>query len=394
VYKDNTLYLEGAGINDPVFYSFTDDGTYKVEVTILDNSGYNTIVSPVYTIDKEKPIITVSKENIVIEKGNDISNLLKVKVTDNQDTNVAGHVKSNYSTVNLNTLGKKQISYTVSDAAGNVATKTVYIEVVKHPVNYLMYTEFSILLCLLVAVAIMFKYIRFIKIQKRFERFSVSSVKENELSILDSLSLKVNKYIKIMSKVFNKSDILRKYARRHDKYTMIYDEELSSMDLISMKVIFSLLFVVICTILLALKFKIFYLYELIIPFFVGIILVDIYYFIKYKIYRNKIENDLLQAVIIMNNGFKSGNSISQAINLVATQLNGPISREFKKIYIELSYGLDLNTVFKRFADRVDLEEASYLTTSLTILNKTGGNIIKIFSAIEKSLFNKKKLRQE
>lgn len=35
-----------------------------------------------------------------------------------------------------------------------------------------------------------------------------------------------------------------------------------------------------------------------------------------------------------------------------------------------------------------------MTASLTILNKTGGNITKVFDAIEKTLFNKKKLRLE
>ena len=62
--------------------------------------------------------------------------------------------------------------------------------------------------------------------------------------------------------------------------------------------------------------------------------------------------------------------------------------------LELSYGLGIDVVFKRFADRVNLEEVNYLTASLTILNKTGGNIIAVFESIEKSLFNKKKLRLE
>ena len=37
---------------------------------------------------------------------------------------------------------------------------------------------------------------------------------------------------------------------------------------------------------------------------------------------------------------------------------------------------------------------NYITSSLSILNKTGGNIIKVFSSIEKMLFNKRKLKQE
>ena len=95
-------------------------------------------------------------------------------------------------------------------------------------------------------------------------------------------------------------------------------------------------------------------------------------------YRNRLENDLLQAIIIMNNAFKSGRSISQAIELVTKELKGPIAEEFKKMSLELSFGLSIDVVFKRFGERVKIDEINYLTSSLSILNKTGGNIIKVF----------------
>ena len=84
----------------------------------------------------------------------------------------------------------------------------------------------------------------------------------------------------------------------------------------------------------------------------------------------------------------------QAIEIVAKELKGPISQEFKKMHLEISYGLSLDVVFERFSKRVESEEVSYITSSLSILNKTGGNIIKVFSSIEKMLFNKRKLKQE
>ena len=80
----------------------------------------------------------------------------------------------------------------------------------------------------------------------------------------------------------------------------------------------------------------------------------------------------------------------QAIEIVAKELKGPISQEFKKMHLEISYGLSLDVVFERFSKRIESEEVSYITSSLSILNKTGGNIIKVFSSIEKMLFNKRK----
>ena len=60
----------------------------------------------------------------------------------------------------------------------------------------------------------------------------------------------------------------------------------------------------------------------------------------------------------------------------------------------MTYGLSLETVFQRFYNRVQLEDAMYITNSLTLLNKTGGNIVKVFNTIEKNFFEKKKLKTE
>ena len=60
----------------------------------------------------------------------------------------------------------------------------------------------------------------------------------------------------------------------------------------------------------------------------------------------------------------------------------------------MTYGLSIEVVFDRFYNRVKLDDAKYITSSLTLLNKTGGNIVKVFGTIERSFFDKKKLKQE
>ena len=60
------------------------------------------------------------------------------------------------------------------------------------------------------------------------------------------------------------------------------------------------------------------------------------------------------------------------------------------MYVDLTYGLSLDVVFQRFEDRVKLNDVKYITTSLTILNNTGGNIVKVFESVEKTFFNNKK----
>ena len=57
-------------------------------------------------------------------------------------------------------------------------------------------------------------------------------------------------------------------------------------------------------------------------------------------------------------------------------------------------GLDIEVAFKRFSKRVKSNEAIYLSSSLSVLNKTGGNIIKVFNSIERNMYNRKKLNNE
>lgn len=134
--------------------------------------------------------------------------------------------------------------------------------------------------------------------------------------------------------------------------------------------------------------------QLVISLIIGFYVLDIYLIINSKLTKKKIENDMLRAIIIMNNAFKSGKSTIQAVEIASKKLPKPICFEFKKIYEEMKYGLSIDTVFDRFSKRVAIEEAEYLSSSLTILNRTGGNIVAVFDSIEKTLFDKKKLKEE
>ena len=96
----------------------------------------------------------------------------------------------------------------------------------------------------------------------------------------------------------------------------------------------------------------------------------------------------------MNNAFKAGRSTLQAVEIASKELAPPINYEFEKMYKDMKYGLSVDSVFDRFAKRINIEEARYISSSLTVLSKTGGNIVNVFSAIERTLFDKKKLKAE
>lgn len=238
-------------------------------------------------------------------------------------------------------------------------------------------------------------YNKSLKIERRISKYSIESIKKKEVSFFDLLYGQYHKLVHKISKALKKSSVITKYSLKYNKY-ISYDNEkdIVAMDFVSNKLLICLLFIVIISFARIIEGVIPSLIDVSISGLLGFFLLDIYFKFSDYIKKRQVEQELLNAIIIMNNAFRSGRSTIQAIEIVAHELKGPIKQEFKKMHLEISCGLSLDVVFDRFGKRVESEEVSYITSSLSILNKTGGNIIKVFSSIEKMLFNKRKLKQE
>lgn len=234
-----------------------------------------------------------------------------------------------------------------------------------------------------------------LKLEKRLAKFSINGIEDNEISIVDRLINLFWKLAKKLAKVLKKSEILRRYGEKYNKYiTVNMRKAREGIDYVAIKFLLALLVVVLSLVTFAFNEMQFDVMIELIVFIVVFFVPDFYLKAKFLNKRKRIEDDLLKAIIIMNNAFQSGRNIMQAIECVKLELDGPIQDEFEKIYLDITYGLSLEVVFNRFYERVKLEDARYITSSLTLLNKTGGDIIKVFSLIQKSIFDKKNLKNE
>lgn len=263
-----------------------------------------------------------------------------------------------------------------------------FYNTIKLIVNFLL-----VLIVLIVLIWIM-KEIRINKLNKRINKNSIA-VNNHRHSLFDII---VNLFISFrnrINKVLNKSSYFRKYALKYEKYL---DKNKpfnrNAMDFVSTKFCLAFLSVLLLVISMVIQNDHITFSRIIIAFTLGFFAYDMFLISSRKMNEYEMKNDLLKAITIMNNCFKSGRSIIQTIQIVSNEIEGPLKREFRKMYEDLSYGLELEVVFERFNKRVDLKEVKYITTSLNILNKTGGNIVDVFSSIEKTVFNNKKLEDE
>lgn len=255
----------------------------------------------------------------------------------------------------------------------------------------IVFIQIMLAFLLIAIITVLLRVNSAFKLEKRISRYSVRYNDSNSnVSIFDKVWSWYKFFVKRQRKKMRK--LFPTLINRYDKY--VSSEEVKAADYITHKFVVAIIFVILTIVGMAIQGKFVTLLQLLISFVIGFFILDIGLIIQNRINRKKIENDMLKAIIVMNNAFKSGKSTIQAVEIASKKLTGPIGYEFKKIYQEMKYGLSVDAVFDRFSKRVKIESAEYLSSSLTILNKTGGNIIAVFDSIEKTLFDKKKLEEE
>jgi tight adherence protein B len=249
---------------------------------------------------------------------------------------------------------------------------------------------------ILISIIIVGLLIKVLKVSKAFRyserlnKYTVNKKEEEKLSLGDKILDKYSKLKKVIIKMLSSSMYFKKKAIRYERFGYLNN---SPLGIIATKICFSLIAGAIYLISSVYKSN-FDFFFLLLLMTIGYFIYDLYLIASEKIRNKMIEEDLLKAIIIMNNAFKSGYTITQAIEIVSKDLTGPISDEFKKIGNDLKYGLELKDVFERFYNRVRIDDAKYITSSLSLLNLTGGNLVGIFTSIEKSFTNRKRLRDE
>ena len=249
-----------------------------------------------------------------------------------------------------------------------------------------------ILIFFLIAIITMFIRINSaIKLEKRISKYSVKHKKERDISSLyDKIRKGYLKFVKKQRKKMRK--LFPNLTKRYEKYVSYGD--VNAVDYITHKLVISIIFIILMTVTLAIQGKLVSLLHILLGGILGFYILDMILIIFNKLNKKKIEGDMLRAIIIMNNAFKSGKSTIQAVEIASNKLPKPISDEFKRIHQEMKYGLSVDVVCDRFSRRINIEEAKYISSSLTILNKTGGNIVAVFDSLEKTLFDKMKLKEE
>src|SRR5574344_1814293 len=220
VYSDSILVDSGKiNSNEARTITLNSTGNYQIKVEAYDSfSREYEYESGKYVIDKEAPTLEVGDSVLNLNVGDSVNVSKGVSASDNYDGNITQSITTNISMIDLSTSGTKKLIYTVSDTAGNTATKSFIL-------NFLVLIIIDI-----------FKYRRILKMEKRYGKYAVEPLEDKSPSIFDDISRTYYTVAHNLSKRLSKSVFLKKYAKKFDKYLLFTGNKYQTgMDIVSSK---------------------------------------------------------------------------------------------------------------------------------------------------------------
>lgn len=80
------------------------------------------------------------------------------------------------------------------------------------------------------------------------------------------------------------------------------------------------------------------------------------------------------ALDLMVRGLRSGFPVTEVIDLVATEITGPVGDEFRAIGDKMRIGLTLDSALRQVDNKLKIQEFSFFCVAIAIQRRTGGNL--------------------
>jgi tight adherence protein B len=95
----------------------------------------------------------------------------------------------------------------------------------------------------------------------------------------------------------------------------------------------------------------------------------------------KFEEQLPDALDVVKRALKAGHPFSQALKLVAEDMEDPVAREFDLVFSEVNYGGDIRSALLGLMERVPSVSVIAMVTAVLVQKESGGNLAETFERI-------------
>ena len=106
------------------------------------------------------------------------------------------------------------------------------------------------------------------------------------------------------------------------------------------------------------------------------------------------DNQLSDTLNLWVNALRSGYSVLQGMETIATELPPPVSREFERVVQEVRLGLSLEKSLDNMYRRVPSEDLDLVITAVNIQREVGGNLAEVLDSISHTIRERVRIKGE
>ncbi len=110
--------------------------------------------------------------------------------------------------------------------------------------------------------------------------------------------------------------------------------------------------------------------------------------------KNSFTEQLGDCLITVANALRAGYSFQQAMEVIANEMESPISQEFSRLTTDLKMGVPLEEALNQMDKRVDSSDFTLVVTAVLIQREVGGNLAQILDTISDTIMERIRMKRE
>ena len=126
----------------------------------------------------------------------------------------------------------------------------------------------------------------------------------------------------------------------------------------------------------------------------NVVLLRLILSIRVGMRRNAFTEQLGDALSTMANALRAGYSFQQAVDVIASEMEPPISEEFSQVTREVSMGVTLENSLEAMNQRVGSSDFELVVTAVVIQREVGGNLAQILDTISDTIGERIRMKRE
>jgi tight adherence protein B len=109
---------------------------------------------------------------------------------------------------------------------------------------------------------------------------------------------------------------------------------------------------------------------------------------------NLFSDQLGDAINLLANGMRSGYSLLQALDAVASEMPPPIAEEFQRVVREIGLGVSNQRAMNNMLRRMPSDDLDLMITAINVQHEVGGNLAEILETISHTIRERVRIKGE